>query len=175
MKPKTHLVFLRQAILIALLLAVLNGCRPAPVATPPITENVANPASFVPEIQGCAQKENSTTPEVSDSANSRSPGFGEEKPPLVEMNGTTLVYSRALNHNCCMGLSLSSEVNGNEIKFYETWTGKTCRCVCFSEVGGRLENLPVGTYAIRIIQKGSPEGLEPAGDILLYSGEAQMR
>jgi hypothetical protein len=102
-------------------------------------------------IVGCAETNQGMT--------TRAPGDeGAVQDPAIEVNGNSVTYSRAINHMCCRKVTFNTEPAGYTLNMYEYWIGEGCRCMCFSEVGFTLEDMPSGTYTINVFEKGEEPG-----------------
>jgi len=166
--------------ILCLFLITASGCQPVqPQATavPPISSLDCGECGFSPvgpkrtplfqeKISGCAAK---------NSQQSRSAGPGTETSPAISLEGATLTYTRAVNHNCCTLPVTTAQVKLGRIVFTENWQGKSCRCVCFSEINDSLSGLEPGSYQIEVVQKGDPDALQPDQEITLLSSSMEVK
>jgi len=106
----------------------------------------ASSFSLVPDIKGCALGK--------EEGGSRSAWNGEEQGPVIEVDGNTIRYARAIDHMCCRQVEFEKSIRGSTINLYEVWSGEGCRCMCFSEIGVSMEDIPAGTYTVRVYAKG---------------------
>lgn len=81
-----------------------------------------------------------------------------EKEPNIEVFGNEIRYSRSINHLCCRKVEIYKEIENSVINIYEVWSGVGCRCICFSEIEAKLQNVPVGDYNINVYEKGTKPG-----------------
>lgn len=107
-------------------------------------------------IKGCAQTEKSVATGMGERA--LVDETGEEKAPKIEVNGNEIKYSRAINNQCCRTVEIQKEISSSAITIYEYWSGIGCRCICFSEIEAVLKNVPAGTYAVNVYEKGIKPG-----------------
>ncbi len=165
---------------IFILQMTISGCQPAlqqstpipPPATVECSECGLSPVGtertpiFQEKITGCAAESTQET---------RSEGPGTEEGPALTLEGSTLRYTHAVNHNCCSNLATTAEEKDSRIVFTESWQGKVCRCVCFSEIDDSLSDLKPGSYQVEVIQKGDPDALEPDKEITLLSAAIEVK
>ncbi len=105
--------------------------------------------SFSYDVSGCAKTDRGMGTK----------SFGDrDVEPTIYVKGDEVVYYRALNHMCCRKVDLYYDVEGMEINIYENWTGTGCKCICFSEIEGKLKGLGKGKYRINVYEAGT----EPA-------------
>jgi len=125
----------------------------APVVAP---EAVAVPASaqadvggtmFTQLVSGCAGGD-------AEMKDARSPA-GTAREAELSAAGTTISYSRAVNHACCLNATLENAVEGSGITITEVWVGEPCKCMCFSELGAAIENVAAGTYNVSVYASGA--------------------
>lgn len=103
-------------------------------------------------VKGCAETDKGMA--------TKAFGEGIEQKPKIEVNGNEVLYSRAINHLCCRKAEIEKEIQNSVINIYEVWSGIGCKCMCFSEIGAKLSNVPSGTYAVNIYEKGTKPGSE---------------
>lgn len=169
-----------QRIILFFLSVALSGCRPEQAAPalilPPITDckecSIDRPSTLEPvwkvTINGCAAED---SPQQN-----RSLSVGTEKDPELFLNDGTLHYTHAINHNCCMKITLEEDnIQPGVITITEKWEGKVCRCACFSEIAADLENLLPGVYSVKVVQKGDPDGLEPEKQVTLLESQIEVK
>lgn len=104
---------------------------------------------FFSSVKGCA--------ESASDAPTRAMGQSE-RGPSVMVSGNSVIYSQALSHLCCRKAELQNELGKGEIIIFETWSGQGCRCMCFSEIEAKLENLPSGHYTLTVYERGTEPG-----------------
>jgi len=139
---KNYVVF--SSVVVAVI-AILVGVYI--LVSPPQTGNYS--IIFSPLVKGCAQTDKGTA--------SRATGLEQE--PKIEVNGNSIKYSRAIEHQCCRKVELQKEINGSAINIFEVWSGQGCRCMCFSEIEAELKNIPSGSYTVNVYEKGAfPDG-----------------
>ncbi|MEM7826856.1 MAG: hypothetical protein QXQ40_01380 [Candidatus Aenigmatarchaeota archaeon] len=125
-------------------------------ATPSNLQNII----LSPLVKGCAE----TGEEIA------SKSLVEEQEPKIDVNGNEVLYLRAINHLCCRKVEIEKEIRNSVINIYEVWSGIGCRCICFSEIGAKLQNVPPGSYTINVYEKGTkPEIKEPMEQKLIIS------
>lgn len=93
----------------------------------------------------------------------------------MSLNGAVLHYTHAVNHNCCMKVTATADVQSAQITITEDWQGKVCRCVCFSEITAELAGLSPGAYTVQVIQKGDPDALEPEKEATLLTSQIEVK
>ena len=99
-----------------------------------------------------------------------------QQEPRVVVAGTSLQYSRALNHQCCRTVEFRHHLQGSEIRVVEFWTGLGCRCICFSSLDVTLDNIQPGDYTITVYETGTlPRTEETYPEVLLLSETIQIR
>ncbi len=98
---------------------------------------------FSASVKGCAGKEETEliTKEI-------------EQEPTIEVIGNKIIYPRAINHLCCRKVDLKKEINNSTINIYEVWSWVACKCICFSEIEAKLENLLPGEYIVKVYKTG---------------------
>jgi len=165
---------------IALLLSI-SGCV-APPRPPEGGTDYFKDAVFTPAVKGCAS--------LSKSADIREmpqlPQDFNEKAPKITFDGNTITYSRAIQHQCCRtveittgfspgqnqpqeeskhiveptgGVSMSQMIQMPVMVIYENWSGDGCRCMCSSEITAKVENLKANYYRVQVIERGTnPDG-----------------
>lgn len=69
---------------------------------------------------------------------------------------------------------MKKEIVGSAINIYEVWSGASCRCICFSEIGATLENLPAGTYTVSVYEKGTKPDGSAMEQVLIISKEIRL-
>ena len=139
-EPK--LLLLSLLMILVLLYVTMN----VKIPEAPYLENVL----FLPTIRGCAQREHGIAPRGS---------LIEEIESTITVEKNRIEYSRTLRHLCCRMVRLYRVFEGWTINIYENWSGLGCRCMCYSEISARIENLPEGTYTVNVYEKGiSPDG-----------------
>jgi hypothetical protein len=153
----------KAGFLALVLVAAFSGCvqEPGPEPGPGVSPLAA--VIFEPLVKGCAETEQGMA--------SRGFGFVESGPSL-SVEGSTLVYSRSASHLCCRKAVISRElIEGSgmdSVLIYETWSGPGCRCICDSELAAKLENLPDGTYNVKVVSRGfDPESGGEFEEVLL--------
>jgi hypothetical protein len=133
-----------------LMIILLAGCTfpssQSPSATPPPAQDIL----LVPAVEGCAETEQGQA--------SKSGGGEEEQDAAIQVNGSTISYTRALRHQCCRKVELEKLITGSTITLYETWSGQGCKCMCFSTVNASLEKVPAGNYTVVVIERGTQAG-----------------
>ena len=108
-------------------------------------------ASFYFSVKGCAETDKGVA--------TKAAGPGTEKAPEIEVVGSQIAYSRALNHLCCRKAVVEKEINGSAINFYEAWSGLGCKCMCFSEIKASASGIPPGDYEVNVFENGTaPDG-----------------
>lgn len=116
---------------------------------------------LLPLVKGCAETDKGMAV--------RSMAEGTEQAPKIEVNGNEVVYSRAISHQCCRKVEITKETGKAAINVYETWSGAGCRCMCFSEIKAKLENVPAGAYTINVYANGTGGDGAPAEQSLIIS------
>ena len=120
--------------------------------------------SFLPEVKGCAANGSAKATK----------SFGKEKEAEIKVEKNGIIYSRAISHLCCRKVRLDYKIEGSDINIYEVWSGIGCKCICFSEISARLENLSAGKYTVRVFETGvKPDG-KPMEDKLIISKEVTV-
>ncbi len=98
---------------------------------------------FTPSVKGCAEKIQELQVR----------GVGKEEPPTINVTDRSILYYRAISHQCCKMVELTKEIGLEKIVIYENWTGEGCRCICYSEISAKIDNLEPGTYMVYVIKK----------------------
>lgn len=98
--------------------------------------------TFTSVVQGCGVTGNSTK------------FFGKERKAKIRVVNDEIVYSRALSHLCCRKVRIKHDIKGNIINIFEIWNGTACRCICFTNITARIENLPKGEYVVNVYKTG---------------------
>lgn len=115
-----------------------------------------------PLVKGCAETDKGMA--------IKSIGEGTEQEPKIEVNGNEALYSRAISHLCCRKAEIEKETENSVINIYEVWSGIGCKCMCFSEIEAKLQNVPSGTYKVNVYEKGTqPGSKEPMEQKLIIS------
>ncbi|MBO8182302.1 MAG: hypothetical protein H0Z28_05855 [Archaeoglobus sp.] len=122
--------------------------------------------SFVPEVKGCAA---SNTSEAN-----ATKSFGKEREPEIKIEKNGVIYSRAISHLCCRTVKLEYKIEDSTINIYEIWNGIGCKCICFSEIAGKLENLPAGKYTINVYETGTKPDGKPMEEKLIISKDVSI-
>ncbi len=126
---------------------------------------VQNPSAsdfyLVPDIKGCARGE--------EGDGSRSLKSGGDQEPAIEVVGSTIKYSREIDHMCCREVKFEKSIKGATITLYEVWSGEGCRCMCFSEISASVENVPAGKYTVLVYAKGTTTDGKPMDESLIIS------
>lgn len=120
--------------------------------------------SFTSSVKGCAETEKGMATRA----------FNEEREPSIAVFGNKLIYDRAISHLCCRKVEMKREIAGSKINIYEVWSGAGCRCICFSEIGATLENLPSGTYSVSVYEKGTNPDGSAMEQVLIISKEIKV-
>jgi hypothetical protein len=122
---------------------------------------------FSYSVKGCAE----TT------AGMTAKGMGQpERGPSIMVSGGTITYSRALNHQCCRKATVEKEIGSREISIFDTWGGPGCKCMCFSEVAAKLENVLRGHYTITVYERGTkPQSSEEMQQTVVTTQEIAVR
>jgi hypothetical protein len=104
-------------------------------------------------------------------------GIGEQQEPRIDVNISRITYSRAINHLCCRKVEIEEKVRGSTINIYEVWSGIGCKCMCFSEIGAMLEDVPQGVYTVNVYEKGTVpgDGSEPMEERLIVSEQVVIK
>jgi hypothetical protein len=131
----------------------------------------ASGVTLIPSVKGCAA--------TSDGMATKSMAEGVEQAPKIEVIGNEVVYSRATNHQCCRKVEVTKEAQASTINVYESWTGLGCKCMCFSEIEARLQNLPAGTYTVNVYSKATdplteepmPQGAIISQEVVVQPGQ----
>lgn len=139
-------------IAIAVLAAAAAGTYFWLAAARPTGPDQAQESLFRPLVKGCAETDEGQA------AKTRIAG-GEHEAEITAGEGS-IEYSRAISHLCCRQAELEKETEGFKINIYENWSGIGCRCMCFSEIGANLENLPAGEYEVSVYERGIEPGEE---------------
>ena len=115
-----------------------------------------------PSVKGCA--------ETDQGKETRSLSGGTVIEPEISVNGNEVLYSRAINHLCCRKAEIEKETDNSVINIYEVWSGIGCKCICFSEIEAKLQNIPSGTYTVNVYEKGTQAASEePMDQTLIIS------
>jgi hypothetical protein len=114
-------------------------------STQPTGSNLQN-IILSPIVRGCAETESGTA--------TKSVGEGVEQEPKIEVVENSIKYSRAINHLCCRKAEIQKETVGSTINIFEIWSGPGCKCMCFSEIGATISNIPSGSYIANVYEKG---------------------
>ena len=121
--------------------------------------------SFYASVKGCAESEKGVTARVWEA---------ERGPTIVTCSGE-IVYSRAVNHQCCRKVALEKEISGQNVNIYEVWSGQGCKCMCFSEVEVIIGNITPGRYMVNIYEKGTNSAGEPMEQTTVMSQEVKVK
>lgn len=105
------------------------------------------PFQLTARVTGCAETDQGTS--------TRSAQPEPEKPPALEVTGSTLKYTHSLTHLCCRKAEFVHSIEGSTITLSEVWSGPGCRCRCYSELEAVLDNVPPGTYTVSIDERGT--------------------
>lgn len=132
-------------IFIALAIAVVGTYFWSNYAVKPISLE-SEDIVFSSLINGCA--------ESIEQRETLTKGNEIEQEPKIEINKNSVIYSRAINHICCRKVEVEKEVRGSVLNIYEVWGGDTCKCMCFTEIGARFDNVPLGIYSVNVYEKG---------------------
>ena len=87
----------------------------------------------------------------------------------MEAQGNTVKYYRADYHLCCRRVEMKFEVRDNQIKIYEVWHGRGCRCQCYSSLEAIVDKLPPGNYQVEVYKTGTDPILDKGEPKLLIS------
>jgi len=148
-QERKYRIMNESMLLLFLLLIVFVILYVPAIVKIPASPNLEN-VSFSSIIRGCAQRERGMAPRGS---------FNEEKEPSITIEENKVEYSRALNHLCCRMVIVDRKLEGWTINIYENWSGLGCRCMCYSEISARIENLPDGVYTVNVYESGiNPDG-----------------
>ncbi|MFH0817114.1 MAG: hypothetical protein V1909_00595 [Candidatus Micrarchaeota archaeon] len=79
----------------------------------------------------------------------------DDRGPGLIISGNQIRYYRAINHLCCRKAVIRSEISTSEINIYEEWSGRGCKCMCFSEIEAVSERLPPGQYSVTVYETGT--------------------
>lgn len=161
MKQKTFGAFAILLIAFAFSL-LLAGC-----IQPPASGDLFKNAVFSQSIKGCAETDKGTA--------AKAVGDFQARAPSITVQGNSIVYDRAISHLCCRKAEITKEFYspnlGNDalpsaskefgINIFEAWSGLGCKCMCYSELGAKIENLAAGKYYVRVVEQGTnPDGSE---------------
>ena len=139
------------------------------IPTQPTTPSNLQNIILLPLVKGCAETDKGMTTK----------SFGEraEQEPKIEIVGNQIIYSRALNHLCCRKAEIEKETEYSIINIYEVWSGVGCKCMCFSEIEAKLENVPPGRYTVNVYEKGVKPGggNKPMEEKLIISKEVTVQ
>jgi hypothetical protein len=155
---KNYLLLLAMEVLsVSLICAYMLSTQkpPSPVA----------PIDFSSSVKGCA--ENASGMEVR--------GWESERGPTVVVCGNQVMYSRAINRQCCRKAVVEHDVFAYTISIFETWSGEGCRCMCFSEIDVTVSDLPPGRYMVNIYERGTKPNGEPMEQTTVLSQEVKIR
>ncbi len=155
-KQALNLIF---AVLVFVIAGIVIWQLSGNSTNPSNTNNIK--FSFI--VKGCAETDHGMA--------SKSVGLGKEQYPEIEVSGNSIIYSRAIKHLCCRKAEFKKEINGNKINIYEVWSGIGCKCICFSELKAKVENLEKGKYIINVYETGTQPGTEnvPMNQTLIIS------
>jgi hypothetical protein len=135
-----------------------------------LTTCTANPTpqntaviNLKPMVRGCAETDKGMAARAE----------GKEVEPSIEVVGNSILYSRSIQHQCCRKVEFEYTIKDQDIMLYEIWSGEGCRCMCFSEIGAELENIPAGSYTMRVIMKDGLPGI-PSEDPLIIEKEIKI-
>ena len=135
-------------IIVVGIAGIYFGQAPAQPTAPSNLQNIV----LSPSVKGCAETDNSMT--------TKSIGGEAAQEPKIEVIGNEIKYSRATNHLCCRKAEIEKETGGSVINIYEVWSGIGCKCICFSELAAKLQNVPSGTYTVNVYERGTQPGSE---------------
>ena len=161
-----------KIILLLVLVVIIVGIagiyfwqNPMQPVTSPNLQNMI----LLPSVKGCAETDKGMA--------TKEFGGGTEQEPKIEVIGNEIVYSRAINHLCCRKVEIEKETEDSVINIYEVWSGVGCKCICFSEIEAKLQNVPAGTYTVNVYEKGvKPSGgNEPREEKLIISEEVTVQ
>lgn len=148
----------------------INANRETSVNTNIINTNANTNLFFLSSIKGCAETNKGMT------NSTKGVGNEIEKLPTINVNGQTVTYSRAINHQCCRKVEITKEINNLTINIYEKWSGSGCKCMCFSEIEGTLNNVPADTFNVNVYETGTkPNSNEPMEQTLIISKEIVVK
>lgn len=123
---------------------------------------------FSPLVKGCAENDKNEL--------TRYQNEEKEQEPKIDVNGNEIFYSRAIKHLCCRKAEIEKEIENSVINIYEIWTGIGCKCICFSEIGAKIQNIPRGIYTINVYEKGTrPESEELMEEKLIISQKVVIK
>ncbi|MCD6557673.1 MAG: hypothetical protein J7K31_01420 [Candidatus Aenigmarchaeota archaeon] len=135
-------------VLIVGIVGIYFWKTPTQPTTPPNLQNII----LLPSVKGCAETDKGMA--------TKAFGEGTEQEPKIEVSGNEIIYSRAINHLCCRKAEIEKETKDSVINIYEVWSGIGCKCICFSEIEAKLQNVPLGTYVVNVYEKGTQPGNE---------------
>jgi hypothetical protein len=150
---KTNWKFLLIVIILAVIVgggALWYAKKPEQPYQPVVIQKTEkNKITLSSSIKGCAE---------SDRGMATTYGEEKEQEPKIEVTGNEIDYSRAINHTCCRKVDMQKEITGSSINIFEVWSGSGCYCMCFSNIGAKLTNIPVGHYTVNVYEKGTQPG-----------------
>lgn len=151
------------AVLVFALICFYGWHKPLSGAIPNIQDITLSPL-----VKGCAETDKGTA--------AKSIGIGEGQKPKIETDGNQIIYSRAINHLCCRKAEFEKETETSVINIYEVWSGIGCKCMCFSEIKATLNNIPSGSYAVNVYEKGTEPGSdEPMEQKLIITQNIEVQ
>lgn len=117
-------------------------------------------------VKGCAETDKGVATK----------SYGTEKEPKIEIVENKIIYSRAINNQCCRKAVIEKETKDNIINIYEVWSGVGCKCICFSEIEATIDNIPKGHYVVNVYEKGIKPGdnNEPMDQKLIATKEIDI-
>jgi len=119
-----------------------------------------NEVTFNYTIAGCGETINGTA--------TRAPQ--EDKTAMIDLNGTSLVYERGVNHLCCRKVEVNYTMDNQIINIYEKWSGLGCRCECYTDIKAIINGLSQGEYVVNVYETGiEPETNETMTPRLLVT------
>lgn len=125
----------------------------------------ADSLALTADIKGCADTAKKTKSEETLSAEV---GINVQ-PPSITVMGQTVIYSRAIQHACCLEVAINKAVDSSTIKLTESWSGTPCKCSCTSQISTTVSDLPQGSYRLEVYEKGGATSLSASADNLIIS------
>lgn len=164
-KPKS--VFIPGMIFVVIIIGITAIYFLQMPGQQPNLSNQSNLQNIVllPLIKGCAETDKGMATRAE----------GIEKNPQIEVNGNEVLYSRAISHQCCRQAEIEKETQNSTINIYEVWSGEGCRCMCFSEIEAKIQNVPSGRYAVNVYVKGTETNGEPIEQMIIISKDVVIK
>ncbi len=129
---------------------------------------------FSYKVNGCGEGDQKQTKKQAGRKNSPSEFFNRPKTIRLEAQGNAVKYYRADYHLCCRQVEIKSDIRDNQIKIYEIWHGRGCRCQCYSSLEATVDKLKPGNYQVEVYKTGTDPVLDKGEPKLLISRKIRI-